>query len=50
MEVTLELSPTKWPPAESLGNLFAENLPAMLALPLTAAFSGLRWSPDMDRS
>ncbi len=43
MELTVELSQNKWPPEEQLPALFRANLPAMLAFPLAAAFSGLRW-------
>ena len=42
MELTLELSQHKWPPAETLGELFDANLPAMLALPTAALFGGVR--------
>ena len=42
MELTVELSQNKWPPEEQLPALFKANLPAMLAFPLAAAFSGLR--------
>lgn len=45
-ELTLELSPSKWPPGESLDALFAANLPALLALPMTAAFGGVRCAQD----
>ena len=45
MELTVELSQHKWPPEEQLAALFAANLPAMLAFPLAAAFSGLRSAP-----
>ena len=41
-ELTLELSPGKWPPGETLDALFAANLPALLALPTAAAFGGVR--------
>ena len=44
MELTVELSQNKWPPEEQLPALFKANLPAMLAFPLAAAFSGLRWA------
>jgi hypothetical protein len=42
MELTLELSQHKWPPADTLGELFDANLPAMLALPTAALFGGIR--------
>ena len=42
MELTLEVSQDKWPAAELLPGLFAANLPALLAFPLAAAFSGVR--------
>ncbi|CAL8464154.1 g3689 [Coccomyxa elongata] len=42
LELTLELAPNKWPPAEHLPGLFEDNLPAMLALPLVACFGGIR--------
>ena len=42
MELTLELSQNKWPPAEQLPQLFTDNLPALLALPVVAAFGGAR--------
>lgn len=42
MELTLELAPDKWPPAQQLPHLFEENLPALLALPLVSAFGGVR--------
>ena len=42
MELTVEVSQNKWPAAELLPGLFEANLPAMLAFPLAAAFSGLR--------
>lgn len=42
MELTVELSQDKWPPESELPGLFDKNLPAMLAFPLAAAFSGLR--------
>lgn len=45
MELTVELSQHKWPPEEQLAGLFEANLPAMLAFPLAAAFSGLRSAP-----
>lgn len=44
MELTVELSQHKWPSEEQLPVLFKANLPAMLAFPLAAAFSGLRGS------
>lgn len=40
LEVTLELSERKHPPHSSLPALFNDNLLAMLALPLAAAWSG----------
>lgn len=43
MELTLEVSQNKWPPAETLGDLFAANLPALLALPAAAGLQGLRY-------
>lgn len=42
MELTVEVSQDKWPAADLLPGLFATNLPALLAFPLAAAFSGLR--------
>ena len=42
MELTVELSQDKWPSEAELPALFEANLPAMLAFPLAAAFSGLR--------
>ena len=42
MELTLELSHNKWPAPELLPQLFADNLPAMLALPIAGAFGGAR--------
>ena len=42
MELTLELSQRKWPEPATLGALFAANLDALLALPLTAMFGGAR--------
>lgn len=42
MELTIELSQDKWPPESELPGLFEANLPAMLAFPVAAAFSGLR--------
>ena len=42
LELTLELAPHKWPPAEQLPGLFEDNLPALLALPLAACFGGVR--------
>ncbi len=42
MELTLELSQNKWPPADTLADLFDANLPALLALPATALFGGVR--------
>ena len=42
MELTLELSQNKWPPADTLGDLFDANLPALLALPAAALFGGIR--------
>lgn len=44
MELTIELSQDKWPPESELPGLFEANLPAMLAFPVAAAFSGLRGS------
>ncbi len=44
MEITLEVSQNKWPPAETLGDLFAANLPALLALPAAAGLHVLRWA------
>ena len=44
MELTVELSQDKWPPENELPGLFDNNLPAMLAFPLAAAFSGLRYA------
>ena len=43
MEITLELSPGKWPPEETLAELFNDNLQALLALPLAAAVAGARY-------
>ena len=45
LELTLELAPNKWPPLQDLPRLFEENLPAMLALPLTSCFGGVRCGP-----
>ena len=45
MELTVEVSQNKWPATELLPGLFEANLPAMLAFPLAAAFSGLRSAP-----
>ena len=42
MELTVEVSQDKWPAVELLPGLFEANLPALLAFPLAAAFSGLR--------
>lgn len=42
MELTVEISQDKWPSEDLLPGLFQANLPAMLAFPLAAAFSGLR--------
>lgn len=42
MELTLELSEQKWPPESQLPALWADNKPALLALPLMALFGGLR--------
>lgn len=42
MELTLELSQNKWPPAEELSALWEDNRLSLLNLPLTAAFGGLR--------
>ena len=42
MELTVEISQDKWPAQELLPGLFQANLPALLAFPLAAAFSGLR--------
>jgi hypothetical protein len=42
MDLTLELSETKWPPAETLPELFQDNLDALLALPIATAFSGIK--------
>ncbi len=42
MELTLELSQNKWPPADTLGALFDANLPALLSLPAAALFGGVR--------
>jgi hypothetical protein len=42
MELTLELSAAKAPPAAELPQLFADNLAPLLAYPLAAAFGGLR--------
>lgn len=47
MELTVEVSQNKWPAAELLPGLFEANLPAMLAFPLAAAFSGLRSAPSL---
>lgn len=47
MELTVEVSQNKWPTADLLPGLFEANLPAMLAFPLAAAFSGLRWMPSL---
>ena len=45
MELTLELSAGKGPLAAQLPTLFADNLNALLAFPLAAAFGGLRRAP-----
>ena len=45
MELTLELSAGKSPSAAQLPQLFADNLAALLAYPLAAAFGGLRRAP-----
>lgn len=45
MELTLELSAGKGPLAAQLPQLFADNLNALLAYPLAAAFGGLRRAP-----
>ena len=42
MELTLELSEDKWPPAERLPGLWEDNKPALLALPLMATLGGIR--------
>ncbi|KAL3143224.1 hypothetical protein ABBQ38_002077 [Trebouxia sp. C0009 RCD-2024] len=42
MELTVEMSQDKWPAADLLPGLFEAHLPALLAFPLAAAFSGLR--------
>ena len=47
MELTVEVSQNKWPAADLLPGLFEANLPAMLAFPLAAAFSGLRLMPSL---
>ena len=44
MELTLELSQNKWPPAEHLPSIWADNRLAMANLPITAVFGGLRCS------
>jgi hypothetical protein len=44
LELTLELSQNKWPPAETLSQLFKDNLPALLAFHLEAAFGGVRYA------
>ena len=49
-ELTLELSPSKWPPAETLDAIFNANLQALLALPMTAAFGGLRYAAGQQHS
>ena len=43
MELTLELSQQKWPPEADLAQLWADNQPALVALPLAAALGGLRF-------
>ena len=45
MELTLELNAGKGPLAATLPGLFADNLDALLAFPLAAAFGGLRRAP-----
>ena len=45
MELTLELSENKWPPESQLPALWADNQPALLALPLMALLGGLRYRP-----
>ncbi|KAK9852107.1 hypothetical protein WJX84_003546, partial [Apatococcus fuscideae] len=42
MELTLEISEAKSPSPDLLALLWQDNLPAMLALPIAAAFEGLR--------
>lgn len=41
MEITLELSNTKYPPANRLPQLWNDNKAALLALPLAAALGGV---------
>lgn len=50
MELTLEVSQNKAPPADSLADLFAANLPALLALPAAAGLEGLRCDPKASGS
>ena len=40
MELTLELSPQKWPPEDALPGLWEDNRDALLALPMAAAYGG----------
>lgn len=40
MELTLEVSETKWPPEEGLANLFEDNRRAMLQFVLQGALGG----------
>lgn len=42
MELTLELSLNKWPPAAMLPSIWEDNKLALINLPLTAIFGGLR--------
>ncbi len=42
LDLTLELSDTKWPPAQQLTDLFQDNLHAFLDYALVAALGGLK--------
>ena len=43
MELTLELSLNKWPPASALPSIWEDNRHSLLNLPLTATLGGLRY-------
>eukprot|EP00803_Ostreobium_quekettii_P005885 evm.model.scf_4584.1 EVM.evm.TU.scf_4584.1 scf_4584:2989-6025(+) len=40
-EITLEISPNKWPPGETLGQLWIDNMDAFLTYPLVASLGGI---------
>lgn len=40
-EITLEISPNKWPPGETLEQLWLDNMDAFLAYPLVASLGGI---------